>query len=340
MNIDLRSDTFTQPTEAMRDIMRNAQVGDDVFGEDPSINALEHKVATLLGMEAAVFCPTATMCNQIAMKVLTRPMDEIICDRLSHIYNYEAGGYAFISGCSIRTVETERGMLQAADILENINPIDVHKPNTSLVCLENTCNKGGGAIYPYAQMQDISIVCKENHLKMHLDGSRLFNAWVETRDPLHSYSQLFDTITICLSKGLGCPAGAVLSGSKNTIQEARRIRKVLGGGMRQAGILASAGLYALEHHLESLKEDNNKARFLATVLERCGYIESILPVDSNIVILQLNQGITSEQYLAYLHTKSVLAFPIDDHKVRFVTHMGIENDMLPTLESVLLDYPS
>lgn len=338
MKIDLRSDTFTQPTNAMRDIMRNAQVGDDVFGEDPSINELEAKVAGLLGTEAALFCPTATMCNQIAMKVNTKPMDEIICDRLAHIYNYEVGGFAFLSGCSIRTIETERGLLQPEDIQKNINPDDVHKPVSRLVCLENTCNKGGGSIYPLEQIQAISRMCRENNLALHLDGSRLFNAWVMNRDPLHTYGQLFQTITICLSKGLGCPAGAVLAGTKELIKEARRVRKVLGGGMRQAGIIAAAGVYALDHHIELLLEDNRRAAQIGRILDQQNYVVHCMPVESNIIIFRLDDSFSAEEFVQYLAAKDIHAFAIGNNSVRFVTHLDISEPMMPVIESALLGF--
>jgi threonine aldolase len=338
MKIDLRSDTFTQPTDAMRDVMRHAKVGDDVFGEDPSIHALEDQVARLLGTEAALFCPTATMCNQIAIKVNTRPLDEIICDRLAHIYNYEVGGYAFLSACSIRTIETERGLLQVEDIVQNINPDDVHKPITRLVCLENTCNKGGGSIYPFALIQEISRLCAQKKLALHLDGSRLFNAWVMNHDPLQQYGQLFDTITICLSKGLGCPAGAVLAGKKELIKEARRVRKVLGGGMRQAGILAAAGIYALNNHLTGLLEDNKKAAYLGRVIGEQPYVQHCMPVESNIIIFRLKDHISATGFAAYLAEKDIHAFAIDHNSIRFVTHLDIHDDMIPVIESALLSY--
>ncbi|MFN0276421.1 MAG: threonine aldolase family protein, partial [Chitinophagales bacterium] len=254
--IDLRSDTFTKPSPAMRNAMMQAEVGDDVFGEDPTVNALEEKLEKLFGVEAAVFCPTATMCNQVAIKLSTKPLDEIICDRTAHVYNYEVGGMAFHSGCMPRYVFGERGVFTAEDVLQNINPSDVHKTISSLVVIENTSNRGGGKIFPLSTIKEIKLVCEQHHLKLHLDGSRIFNALVETKEDATDYGKTFDTITICLSKGLGCAAGALLLCKKEQETEARRIRKVFGGGMRQAGILAAGGLYAIDHNIELLKQDH------------------------------------------------------------------------------------
>ncbi len=338
MIIDLRSDTVTKPTKQMREFMMNAEVGDDVFGEDTTINLLEQKTAKLLGAESAMFCPTATMCNQIALKVLTQPMDEIIVDKLSHIYNYEAGGYAFHSGCGIRTVEGDRGRLSPQQIEENINPADVHKTITSLVCLENTCNKGGGSIYSLDQIKEIKNTCDKNNLKLHLDGSRLFNALVATNEDATEYGRLFDTITICLSKGLGCPVGALLVSNKVTIQKSRRIRKVFGGGMRQAGILAAAGVYALKHNIERLQIDNSNAKKLGEVLSESNYVESILPVETNIVIFKLKQNMRDDDFINYLSSKNILAFSIGDNSVRFVTHLDVDAQMIEETLNVLKEF--
>ncbi|MBC8046505.1 MAG: aminotransferase class I/II-fold pyridoxal phosphate-dependent enzyme, partial [Fimbriimonadaceae bacterium] len=313
MIVDLRSDTFTKPTQAMREFMLQAEVGDDVFGEDVTVNALEEKIKNILGAEAAVYCPTATMCNQIAIKLLTRPMDEIICDRTAHIYNYEVGGMAFHSGCIPRYVFGKRGVFTAQDVIDNINPEDVHKTITRLIVIENTSNRGGGKIFPLQTIKEIRTACNENKLKLHLDGSRLFNALVETRDDKTVYGKIFDTITICLSKGLGCPAGALLICQKENELEARRIRKAFGGGMRQAGILAAAGIYALDNNVERLKEDHAHAKQIETTLQHCKYLNEILPVETNIVIFQLKQNVKDYSFIHYLSENNIKAFAIGEN---------------------------
>ncbi len=338
MIVDLRSDTVTQPTEAMRDAMRNATVGDDVFGEDPSINRLEATAADMFGMGAAMFCPTATMCNQIAIKAQTQPMDEIICDRLSHIYQYEVGGYAFLSGCSIKTIHSERGILTPQQIRAAINPTDIHKPVSRLVCLENTCNKGGGAAYALHQIQAISALCREEQLALHLDGSRLFNALTATGDTPGGYGKYFHSITLCLSKGLGCPAGALLLGDAELIQRARRIRKVFGGGMRQAGIFAAAGIYALNHHIAALQTDHIHAGIIADALLKAPYVKDVLPVETNIIIFSLKDAARDLDFIEYLDEKKIKAFAIGDNKVRFVTHRDITENMIPHILNALAGY--
>lgn len=338
MIVDLRSDTVTKPSDAMRDAMRNAKVGDDVFGEDPTILALENYAAKLLGAEAALFCPTATMCNQIAIKAHTQPMDEIICDRIAHIYQYEVGGYAFLSGCSIRYVNGNYGILNESLILENINPDDVHKPITRLVCLENTCNKGGGSVYTIAQIKKIMDVCANNNLLMHLDGSRLFNAIIYTGENPEEFGNLFDSITICLSKGLGCPAGALLVGKKDFIKKARRIRKVFGGGMRQAGILAAAGLFALQNNIERLAIDHIYAKAIAEVLQQLPYVAEVFPVYTNIIVFQLHNSVSDSNFIEFLHNRNILAFAIGKNYIRFVTHLDISEYMIPVTIEALHKY--
>ncbi|MBC8173967.1 MAG: aminotransferase class I/II-fold pyridoxal phosphate-dependent enzyme [Chitinophagales bacterium] len=338
MRVDLRSDTITKPTTAMRAFMMQAEVGDDVFGEDITINLLEEKIATILGAEAALFCPTATMCNQIAIKILTSPLDEIIADKLSHIYNYEVGGYAFNSGVSIRLVEGDWGRISPQQITDNINPADVHKPITSLVCLENTCNKGGGSIYRLPHLQEIKTVCDANNLKLHLDGSRLFNALVETKDDTTQYGKIFDTITICLSKGLGCPVGALLVGKKQYISKAERVRKVFGGGMRQAGIIAAAGIYALDNHIEQLRTDHAHAREIAGVLQMMHYIEKILPVESNIIIFTLKPEYDADHFITYLTAHDIHAFAIGENAIRFVTHLDVYDEMVEKVKKVIPEF--
>lgn len=336
--IDLRSDTFTKPTQAMRQVMAVALVGDDVFGEDPTVHALEEKICDIFHTEAAIFCPTATMCNQIAIKLLTKPFDEIICDRTAHIYNYEVGGMAFHSGCMPRYVFGERGVFTADDVLQNINPDDVHKTITSLVVIENTSNRGGGKIFPFSAIKDIKTVCTQHNIKLHLDGSRIFHALVETKENAGEYGNIFDTITICLSKGLGCPAGALLLCSASMEKEARRIRKAFGGGMRQSGILAAAGIYALDNHIERLQLDHTFAKQIEKVLQQCEYVEEILPAETNILIFQLKKTIEDNSFIRHLATHNILAFAIGNNYVRFVTHLDVYEEMLPAIENALVSF--
>jgi threonine aldolase len=336
--IDLRSDTVTKPSAAMRAFMMEAEVGDDVFGEDPSINALEEKVCALFGTEAAMFAPTATMSNQIALKILTHPLDEIICDRTSHIYNYEVGGYAFHSGCSIRYLQGERGIFTAEDVIKNINPEDVHKSITRLVSLENTSNRGGGKTYPIATIRAIKQVCDNNNLFLHLDGSRVMNAIVASGDNPQEYGQLFDTITICFSKGLGCPMGSVLTGKKIHMDKARRVRKVFGGGMRQAGIMAAAAIYALDNNVQRLADDHTLAQQIASVLTTMPYVSEMLSVETNIVIFRLQENVSDNMFIAHLAQHDIHAFAIGDNWVRFVTHLDIKADDLSAITASLQQF--
>lgn len=333
--IDLRSDTVTRPTPGMLEAMMQARVGDDVFNEDTTVNALEQKAAALFGMEAAVYCPSGTMTNQIAIKILTEPLNEVICDRLSHVYNYEGGGMAFNSAVSIRTVDGDRGRLTAQDVLTNINPDDVHCPPTKVVALENTCNKGGGAYYDFEEIKAIKSVCQENNLSLHLDGARLFNALTETEESPEDYGHLFDTISICLSKGLGAPVGSLLISSAENIRKARRIRKVLGGGMRQAGYLAAAGIYALDNHVARLSEDHARAKILGQTLEKCSFVEAVLPVDTNIVIFRLNDRYNDQAFLEKLKAQHVLAVQMGPKLMRLVTHLDFGDEMLEQVVVVL-----
>jgi threonine aldolase len=281
MVIDFRSDTVTRPTKEMLEAMMGAKVGDDVFGEDPSVNELEKRSAELFGMESALFCPSGTMTNQIAIKCHTQPGDDVICDTNAHVYQYEGGGIAFNSGASVKLIQGDRGRISAQQVLENINPDDVHKPHTSLVCLENTSNRGGGSCYDMEEMKKIRKVCDENNLQLHLDGARLFNALVAKNESPKEYGNIFHTISICLSKSLGAPVGSVLLGTSAFIKKARRIRKVFGGGMRQAGFIAAAGIYALEHHVERLKEDHQHAALIAKALSAKNEVAEVLPIETN-----------------------------------------------------------
>ena len=336
--IDLRSDTVTQPSAAMRSFIMQAKVGDDVFGEDPSINELEAKVCALFGTEAALFTPTATMSNQIALKILTHPLDEIICDRTSHIYNYEVGGYAFHSGCSIRYLTGDRGIFTAEDVLRNINPEDVHKPITRLVSLENTSNRGGGKIYPVDVIQSIKKVCDEHQLMLHLDGSRLMNAIVASGTSPKVYGELFDTITICFSKGLGCPMGSILTGKKVHLDKARRVRKVFGGGMRQAGIMAAACIYSLDNNVNRLEQDHQHAKTLGACLSNLSYVQDLLSVETNIVIFRLADEIVDNHFIQHLASHDIHAFAIGDTWVRFVTHLDVNTTQINEVVEVLQNY--
>ncbi|MES1224077.1 MAG: GntG family PLP-dependent aldolase, partial [Bacteroidota bacterium] len=268
MLIDFRSDTVTKPTKGMLDAMMKANVGDDVFGEDPSINELESYAAALFSMEEGLFCPSGTMTNQIAIKCHTQPGDEVICDESAHIYQYEGGGIAFNAGASVKLLNGDRGRITAEQVAASINADDVHKARTSLVCLENTSNRGGGSCYDFEEIKKIKEVCGANNLDFHLDGARLFNALVAKKETAKQYGEVFDSISICLSKSLGCPVGSVLLGKKDFIKKARRVRKAFGGGMRQAGFLAAAGIYALNNHITRLAEDHTHARLIADALSR------------------------------------------------------------------------
>lgn len=326
--IDYRSDTVTQPTPGMREAMQNCQVGDDVFGEDPSVNELENKVASLFGMEAALFCPSGTMTNQIAIKVHTQPGDEVICDENSHIYQYEGGGIAFNAGCSVKLLQGDRGLINATQVKNAIQPDDVHRPISSLVSLENTSNRGGGSCYDFNDIIEIRNVCDQKGLALHLDGARIWNAMVAKKETPLQYGQTFDSISVCLSKSLGCPVGSVLAGKKEFIKKARRIRKVFGGGMRQAGFIAAAGIYALDHHIDRLQIDHTHALLLAEALAGKSFVKTILPVETNIVIFELNEGLTAPALVATLKEQGILGYAIAPQRVRLVTHLDISATMI------------
>ncbi len=315
--------------------MMAAEVGDDVFGEDPTVNALEAKVADMFGMEAAVFCPSGTMTNQIAIKVHTQPLDELICDELSHVYQYEAGGYAFNSGVAINLLAGQNGKINAAQIAAAVKPHHDWLPKSRLVVLENTCNKGGGSYYTLDEIRPIRRLCTERGLALHLDGARLFNALVETGEPPAAVGREFDSISLCLSKGLGAPVGSVLTGDRDFIKEARRFRKVMGGGMRQAGYLAAAGIYALDYHIDRLREDNERARRLGAVLEQLPFVENVRPVLTNIVIFDLKAPETAAGFLRKLADKGIKASPFGPQTVRLVTHLEVTEKMIEETIRVL-----
>jgi len=332
--IDLRSDTVTKPTPAMLEAMMTAKVGDDVFNEDPTVIALEEQVAALFGMEAALYCPSGTMTNQIALRVHTRPQDEVICDRRSHIYLYEGGGIANNSHISAKLLDGIRGILTPEMIKNGINPDDIHFPESTLVSLENTMNKGGGCYYQLNEIESIAQLCRQEGLKLHLDGARVFNALAETCEDPNQYGKHFDTISVCFSKGLGAPVGSALLGSKESIKRAKRVRKVFGGGMRQAGYLAAACIYALGNHVDRLQEDHKRARALGEVFGELKIAKRVLPVDTNIVIVELNDEFTPEQVLGKLREQKILGVPFGKKEIRFVTHLDYGDDQLTqTIES-------
>ncbi len=329
MLINLISDTVTKPTKRMLEAMMSAEVGDDVFKADPTVNALEEKVAKMFGKEAALFFPSGTMANQTGIKLHTQPGDQLICDKYAHIYNYEGGGVSFNSGVSCKLIDGSRGMITANQVERAINPPDFyHSPLTSLVCVENTTNKGGGACWDIEELQKIKMVCKKNELAYHLDGARLWNAMVEKKESSIVYGELFDTISVCLSKGLGCPVGSVLVGSKELMQKALRIRKIFGGGMRQAGFLAAAGIYALDHHLERLVEDHKKAREIGEVLSKLTYIKQVEPIETNIIIFEINEEfMTGDTFVEKLKENDVHIIDMGQGKLRIVTHLDYTDVM-------------
>lgn len=326
--IDFRSDTFTRPTPGMLQAMLQAQVGDDVFGEDPDVNKLEAMMAAFFGKAAALYCPSGTMSNQIAIKVHTQPGDEVICSHLAHVYIYEGGGIAFNAGAQVRALEGDRGMITAPAVAAAINPDDVHKARTSLVCLENTSNRGGGCCYNWEEIVSIREVCQQHRLPLHLDGARLFNALVATGQDPKDFGQAFDSISVCLNKGMGCPMGSVLLGSENFIKAARRIRKKLGGGLRQAGYMAATGIYAMENHIQRLTEDHLHAKQIAQTLLEKPFIGHMLPVETNILIFEVKSDWTPQFFADFLKKEDILVMPISPTQVRMVTHLDITPDMV------------
>jgi threonine aldolase len=326
--IDFRSDTFTKPTKPMLEAMFAAPVGDDVFGEDPSVNALEAKAAGLFGMEAALFCSSGTMTNQIGIKAHTQPGQELICDQLSHVYIYEGGGIAFNSGVQVKAIAGDKGRLTADQVRQAINPNDVHKAQTSIVSLENTANRGGGSCYDFSTLTAIQQVCQQNNLRFHLDGARLWNALVAKGETTQQYGQLFDSISVCLSKGLGCPVGSLLLGKASYIQQARRIRKVFGGGMRQAGFLAAAGSYALDHHIQRLQKDHDHAQLITNALLQKDFIDDIMPVSTNIIICSFKGRHSAKSFATHLAAQNIKVIDISPTQVRFVLHLDISESMV------------
>ena len=336
LTVDLRSDTVTKPTPGMLEAMWSAKVGDDVFGEDETVKELEQKAAAIFGMEAGLFCPSGTMTNQIAIKCFTQPLDELIADQTAHVYRYEGGGIAFNSGVSTRLLTGYRGIITAEMIEPEINAENIHYPHTSLVVLENTVNKGGGSCYTLADIAPIAELCRAKGLKLHLDGARIFNALTHTGDKAVDYGKYFNGISVCLSKGLGAPVGSVLLADAETIKYARRIRKVLGGGWRQAGFLAAAGIYALDHHVERLKIDHAHAAILGEELSKLSWVSNVVPVETNIVLFDTVEPATA--VLAKLAIHGIKAGDTDKHRIRFVTHLDVHPEQIEHVVKVLKSF--
>ena len=336
MKIDLRSDTVTKPSKEMLECMLNAPVGDDVFGEDPTVNELEKYAAEIFGKEAALFCSSGTQTNQIAINVHVTPGGEVICHKESHVYKYEGGGIARNSGASVRLLDGNRGRISAEDVKNWINPEhDVHFPLTQLISVEDTANRGGGAIYNFDEIKRLSELSKSLKIPLHLDGARVFNALVETEIDYKSYASQFDSISICLSKGLGAPVGSLLLGNKSFIRNAHRVRKVFGGGMRQAGIIAAGGLYALKNNVNRLKLDHQNAKELEITLLNCDWVETIIPVETNIVVTILKNAEKRDQIIEKLNSENILIMPFGPGMLRMVTHLDVNSNDIDRVCNVL-----
>ena len=341
MEINLVSDTVTKPTEEMLRYMFNAKIGDDVYKQDPTVIELESKVATMFGMEAALFFPSGTMANQTAIKLHTQPGEQLIADKWAHVYNYEGGGASFNSGVSCCLLDGNRGMITAGQVAGAINdPEFYHSPLTSLVCVENTTNKGGGAFYDFEEFKRIKAVCNANNLKFHLDGARIWNALVATNDNPEEYGRVFDTISVCLSKGLGAPIGSLLVSDAKTIHRALRIRKILGGGMRQVGYLAAAGIYALDNNIIRLADDHRRAKELGDLLSRLPWIIRVEPVETNILIFSLKEGLDENLFIEKLKERNIHISSMGHGKLRMVTHLDYREVMhsyvLETFERIVV----
>lgn len=337
--IDLISDTVTRPSTGMLEAMMNAKVGDDVFKSDPTVNKLQEKAAAMFGMEDALFFPSGTMANQAAIKLHTQPGDKLFCDKWAHVYNYEGGGAAFNAGVTCNLIDGNRGMFTASQLeTATAGRADIHVPFSRLVCIENTTNKGGGACWDFKELKRIEKVCKTNNLAYHLDGARLFNALVAKNETPQQYGTLFDTISICLSKGLGAPVGSILLGSKTHMEKALRIRKLFGGAMRQVGFLAAAGIYALDHQIDRLEEDHTKAKQIESVLKSLSYVTKVEPVETNIVIFYVDDAIGDQNFIEKMKSKGILLTPMGQGKIRIVTHLDVTDDMLEILLTALRSF--
>lgn len=328
MLVDLRSDTFTQPTPGMLDAMRFARTGDDVFGEDPSVNELEAMAASMFGMESALYCTSGTQSNQIGIKVHTQPADEVICEKTSHVYLYEGAGIAYNAGCQVKLLDGVYGKINASQVAEAVNPDDIHKPVSRLVSMENTANRGGGSCYALEDIAAIKEVCQKNGMALHLDGARLFNAMVAKGQDAKQFGELFDSISICLNKGLGCPMGSILIGKSDYIRKARRVRKVMGGGLRQAGYMAATGIYALTHHIDRLKIDHDHAAAVAAAAKEAVFCAQLYPVETNIVILEVGAPFSAPQIVSILEEKGIRTIAMSQKLLRFVFHLDISAAMV------------
>ncbi|MCF8372010.1 MAG: DegT/DnrJ/EryC1/StrS family aminotransferase [Bacteroidales bacterium] len=336
MKINLISDTVTKPSPEMLSAMMQAEVGDDVFKSDPTVNALEEKAARMFGKEAAIFCPSGTMTNQIAVKVHTQPGDVVIADKFSHVYNYEGGGIAFNSGATCKLIDGEHGRFTAKQAALAIPPNDVHWPQPSLVVVENTTNKGGGACWDFDELVKIKQLCENHKMAYHLDGARLFNAIVVKKETPEQYGKLFDTLSICLSKGLGAPVGSLLLGSQEHIQKAFKYRKIFGGAMRQSGYLAAAGIYALDNNIERLAYDHSRAQEIVEILKALPYVSIIEPVETNIIIFYIPDDVDEDQFINKMEELDILLVGMGDRKLRMVTHLDFTDDMLTELRKRLM----
>jgi threonine aldolase len=336
MEINLISDTVTRPTPEMLDFMMQAKVGDDVFKSDPTVILLQDKLAAMFHKEAALFFPSGTMANQAAIKLHTQPGEQMICDKWAHVYNYEGGGAAFNSGISCFLLDGNRGMFSAEQAKNAINdPSNIHTPITSLIAVENTTNKGGGACWEFSELQKIRKICDANNLAYHLDGARLFNALVAKGETTKQYGELFNTISICLSKGLGAPIGSVLIGSKNDVEKALRIRKLFGGAMRQVGYLAAAGIYALDHHVKRLQIDHDNAKKIGEALQKSPYVKKVEPIETNIIIFSIADHIIDSEFMDILKIKNILIISMGAGKLRMVTHLDFTPEMLEKTVEVI-----
>ncbi len=332
--INLVSDTVTKPSKEMRQFMASAEVGDDVFGQDPTVNALQEKAAKMFGKEAALYCTSGTLTNQLAIKCHTQALDELICDYSSHVYQYETAGYSYHSRVGVQLLNGKHGKITVDDIQAAIRPDFDWLPNSRLVVLENSCNKAGGSFYTLDEIRPIRQFTQKQGLSLHLDGARLFNVLVETGESTEAVGQEFDSISICLSKGLGAPVGSLVIGDATFIKRAKKFRKVMGGGMRQAGIIAAGGLYALENNIDRLKIDNDRAKAIGDLLEKQSYVKSVAPVHTNILVFDL-EGITSEAFIKKLDENKIQAIQISGETMRFVLHMDITDEMMNHLLNVI-----
>jgi threonine aldolase len=335
MIIDLRSDTVTKPSKGMLDAMMSAQVGDDVFDEDVTVKQLEKRIADMFGKPRALFFPSGSMANQSALKLHTNPGEQVICDKFAHIYNYEAGGASFNSGISCKLIDGNRGMFTAQQVKEAINPDAFYYAKTTLVEIENTANRGGGSCWDFEEIKKIRQICDDHQLGYHLDGARIWNALVAKNETAKQYGNLFDTLSVCLSKGLGCPIGSVLVGDEDIMTNAVRIRKVFGGNMRQVGYLAAAGLYALDNNINRLKDDHKRAAEIGAALRNLSFIKSVEPVETNIIIFELNSDVNEIHFINELEQNGIKLIGMGSGKLRLVTHLDYTEEMQDKFLSTL-----